>query len=124
MRRDHDSTPQPGRKATQTPNREVILACQQTGRRVAIISNNSQAAVGTYLQLQDLAEHVDVVVGRTDPDPQLLKPHPHLVPRALDALGGDPAMSSFVGDSTSDVLSPRRPVPTASLRQQAGGSVA
>jgi hypothetical protein len=46
-----------------------------------------------------------VIVGRTDPDPQLLKPHPHLVLRVLDTLGGDPAMSSFVGDSTSDVLS-------------------
>jgi hypothetical protein len=50
------------------PNREVILACQQTGRRVAIISRNSQAAVEPHLQLQDLAEHVDVIVGRTDPE--------------------------------------------------------
>ena len=92
--------------ATPTPDaREVILACQQTGRRVAIISNNSQAAVETYLRAQHLAEHVDVVVGRTDPDPRLLKPHPHLVLRALDALDGDPATSSFVGDSTSDVQS-------------------
>jgi HAD superfamily hydrolase (TIGR01509 family) len=85
--------------------REVLLGCQQTGRRVAIISNNSQTAVETYLQAQGLAAHVDVIVGRTDPDPHLLKPHPHLVLRALDALGGDPARSSFVGDSTSDVLS-------------------
>ena len=92
--------------ATPTPDaREVILACQQTGRRVAIISNNSQAAVETYLRAQHLAEHVDVVVGRTDPDPRLLKPHPHLVLRALDALDGNPATSSFVGDSTSDVQS-------------------
>jgi phosphoglycolate phosphatase-like HAD superfamily hydrolase len=46
-----------------------------------------------------------VVVGRTKPDPRFLKPHPHLVLRALDALGGDPATSSFVGDSTSDIQS-------------------
>jgi HAD superfamily hydrolase (TIGR01509 family) len=92
--------------ATPTPHaREVILACHQTNRRVAVISNNSQAAVETYLQAQHLAEHVDMVVGRTDPDPRLLKPHPHLVLRALDALGGDPATSSFVGDSTSDIQS-------------------
>jgi HAD superfamily hydrolase (TIGR01509 family) len=94
--------------ATATPTsgaREVILACQQTGRRVAVISNNSQAAVETYLKAQDLAETVDVIVGRTDADPRLLKPHPHLVLRALDALGGDPTTSSFVGDSTSDVRS-------------------
>ena len=46
-----------------------------------------------------------LVVGRTDPDPRLLKPHPHLVLRALDALGGDPTICAFVGDSTSDVQS-------------------
>ena len=92
--------------ATPTPDaREVILACQQTGRNVAVISNNSQAAVETYLQAQGLAKHVDIIVGRTDPDPRLLKPHPHLVLRALHALGGDPATSSFVGDSISDVQS-------------------
>ena len=44
-----------------------------------------------------------MIVGRTDPDPRLLKPHPHLVLRALDALGGDPAICAFVGDSTSDI---------------------
>ena len=92
--------------ATPTPDaREVILACHQTGRRVAVISNNAQAAVETYLQAHHLAEHIDVIVGRTDPDPRLLKPHPHLVLRALDALGGDPATSAFVGDSTSDIQS-------------------
>jgi len=92
--------------ATPTPDaREVILACHQTSRRVAAISNNSQAAVETYLRAHHLAEHVDVIVGRTDPDPRLLKPHPHLVLRALDALGGDPATSAFVGDSTSDIQS-------------------
>jgi HAD superfamily hydrolase (TIGR01509 family) len=92
--------------ATPTPDaREVILACQHTGRRVAVISNNSQAAVETYLRAHHLAEQVDVIVGRTNPDPRLLKPHPHLVLRALGALKGDPARSSFVGDSTSDVQS-------------------
>ena len=92
--------------ATPTPDaREVILACHQTNRRVAVISNNSQAAVQTYLQAHHLAEHIDVIVGRTKPDPRLLKPHPHLVLRALDALDGDPATSSFVGDSTADVQS-------------------
>lgn len=52
-----------------------------------------------------LAEHIDIIVGRTDPDPRLLKPHPHLVLRALDALHGDPATSAFIGDSTSDIQS-------------------
>jgi HAD superfamily hydrolase (TIGR01509 family) len=92
--------------ATPTPYvRDVMLACHQTGRPVAVISNNAQAAVETYLQAHHLAEHIDVIVGRTDPDPRLLKPHPHLVLRALDALHGDPATSAFIGDSTSDIQS-------------------
>jgi beta-phosphoglucomutase-like phosphatase (HAD superfamily) len=72
---------------------------------VESISNNSQAAVETYLRAHQLAEQVHVIVGRTDPDPRLLKPHPHLVLRALDALGGDPSTCAFVGDSTSDIQS-------------------
>jgi HAD superfamily hydrolase (TIGR01509 family) len=92
--------------ATPTPDaREVILACHQTGRRVAVISNNAQAAVETYLQAHHLTEHIDVIVGRADANPRLLKPHPHLVLRALDTLGGDPAVSAFVGDSISDIRS-------------------
>jgi HAD superfamily hydrolase (TIGR01509 family) len=93
------------KSATPTPHaRDVILACHQTSRRLAVISN-SQAAVETYLRTHHLAEHVDVIVGRTQPDARLLKPHPHLVLRALDALDGDPATSAFVGDSTSDIQS-------------------
>jgi HAD superfamily hydrolase (TIGR01509 family) len=90
--------------ATPTPDaRDVLLACHQTGRRVAVISNNAQLAVQTYLQAHHRTEHIDVIVGRTDPDPRLLKPHPHLVLRALDALGSDPATCALVGDSISDI---------------------
>jgi HAD superfamily hydrolase (TIGR01549 family) len=94
--------------ATATPTsyaRDVLVACHRTSRPVAIISNNSQAVVETYLQAHHLTAYVDVIVGRTEPDPRLLKPNPHLVLRALDALGGDPPASAFVGDSTSDIHS-------------------
>jgi HAD superfamily hydrolase (TIGR01509 family) len=85
----------------------VILACHRTRRRVAVISNNSQAAVERYLAAPRLAAHVDVTVGRTQPDPALLKPHPHLILRALDALGSDPATCALVGDSISDIEAAR-----------------
>jgi HAD superfamily hydrolase (TIGR01509 family) len=94
------------RTAQPTPHaREVILACHQTGRAVAVISNNSQAAVDAYLHEHGLAEHVDVVVGRTESDPSRLKPSPHLVVRALRALNGLPPSCTLVGDSVSDVKS-------------------
>jgi HAD superfamily hydrolase (TIGR01509 family) len=94
--------------ALPTPHaREVILACHRTRRRVAVISNNSQAAVARYLAAHRLAEHVDVIVGRTEPDPGLLKPDPHLVVQALDALGSDPAACALVGASIADIPAAR-----------------
>ena len=94
------------RTATPTPHAaELVQTWRDAGRRVAAVSNNSQAAVTAYL-----AEHgpeLDLVVGRTSPDPTLLKPNPHLVTRAIDALGAVADESVFVGDSPSDIAAGR-----------------
>jgi HAD superfamily hydrolase (TIGR01509 family) len=96
------------RTAEPTPYaREAILACHATNRAVAVVSNNSQAAVETYLQLHQLDHHVDLVVGRTQPDPTLLKPSPYLLVHAMQALGADQDACAFVGDTSSDVQSAR-----------------
>ena len=50
---------------------------------------------------------LDLVVGRTSPDPALLKPSPHLVTRAIDALGAATDESVLVGDSPSDIAAGR-----------------
>lgn len=91
-------------RARPTPYaRETILACRQTQRTVAVVSNNSTEAVETYLTAHDLIDHVDLVVGRTDLDPALLKPHPHLILQAVRALSADPATCILIGDSVSDI---------------------
>jgi HAD superfamily hydrolase (TIGR01509 family) len=96
------------RTAKPTPHaREVILACHATNRAVTVVSNNSQAAVEAYLRNHQLDHHVDLVVGRTQPDPTLLKPSPYLVVRAMQALGADRDASAFVGDNPADVQSAR-----------------
>ncbi len=96
------------RTAKPTPHaREAILACHATNRAVAVVSNNSQAAVEAYLRTHQLDHHVDLVVGRTQPDPALLKPSPYLVVRAMRALGADRYDCAFVGDTPSDVQSAR-----------------
>jgi phosphoglycolate phosphatase-like HAD superfamily hydrolase len=48
-------------------------------------------------------------MGRTGPDPSLLKPSPHLVVEAMRALDADPHRESYVlvGDSVSDVTAAR-----------------
>ncbi|MGH8902773.1 MAG: HAD family hydrolase [Egibacteraceae bacterium] len=90
--------------ARPTPHaRETILACNQTGRTVSVVSNNSTTAVEAYLTAYELIQYVGLVVGRTDPDPALLKPHPHLIVQAVRALSANPATCILIGDSTSDI---------------------
>ena len=94
------------RTAKPSPHaREAILACHATNRAVAVVSNNSQAVVEAYLQTHQLDHHVDVAVGRTQPDPTLLKPNPYLVVRAIQALDADRDACAFVGDNPADVQS-------------------
>ncbi len=84
---------------------EVLLACRETQRPVAVVSNNSKEAVESYLKRRRFIEHISCVAGRTDPHPNLLKPSPHLVLEAVHALGADPGASVLVGDSTGDIVS-------------------
>jgi phosphoglycolate phosphatase-like HAD superfamily hydrolase len=96
------------RTATPTPHAdEVIRAWRRGGRRAAIVSNNSSAAITAYLSAHGV--DTDVVMGRTSPDPSLLKPSPHLVVEAMRALDTDPHREAYVllGDSVSDVTAAR-----------------
>jgi phosphoglycolate phosphatase len=80
---------------------EVIGAWREAGRHVAVVSNNSRAAVSAYLAAHQI--EADAVVARTSSDPSLLKPNPHLVTTAIATLHGSKEASVFVGDSVSDV---------------------
>jgi phosphoglycolate phosphatase len=92
--------------ATPTPHaEELISAWRDAGRRVAAVSNNSQAAVTAYLAQRGL--ELDLIIGRTSSDPALLKPSPHLVTQAVHALGAATDESVFVGDSPSDIAAGR-----------------
>jgi phosphoglycolate phosphatase len=96
------------RTAMPTPHAsELIDIWRRRGRRTAIVSNNSSAAITAYLAAHDI--DVDVVMGRTSPDPGLLKPSPHLVREAMRALDADPDPHAYVlvGDSVSDVIAAR-----------------
>ena len=83
---------------------ELIREARQTGRGVAIVSNNSEAAIHAYLDLHQLAEHVALVLGRHGDDPDLMKPSPYLVRAAVGILDTEGRYCVFVGDSPSDVL--------------------
>jgi phosphoglycolate phosphatase len=82
---------------------ETIHACHDTGRTVAIVSNNSDDAVHAYLTTHHLAGQVDYVSARTPADITRLKPHPHLVTQATHALAANPATCVLIGDSITDI---------------------
>jgi phosphoglycolate phosphatase len=82
---------------------EVVTACQNSGRSVAVVSNNSAAAVHSYIAHHGLDDRIDLVVARTNHDPALLKPSPHLIAKAIDALNAELEKCTLVGDSVTDV---------------------
>ncbi|MET8261772.1 Imm21 family immunity protein [Micromonospora sp. NPDC005205] len=85
---------------------DLVRACLATGRSLAIVSNNSAAAIGAYLGRRDRARYFAAVVGRGE-HPDLLKPDPTPVVRALRALKVAPDAAVLVGDSATDVEAAR-----------------
>ena len=84
-----------------------MTACQNSGRSVAVVSNNSSRAVHTYLARHGLDHRINLVVARTNHDPALLKPSPHLITQAAHALNAEPGECTLVGDSVTDVQAAR-----------------
>lgn len=87
---------------------ETLRSLTDEGRSVAIVSNNSAQAIRAYLDGHDLSRFVSHVAGRTGPDVTLLKPNPHLLHAAMQAVGASPIQSVMVGDSPSDMEAARR----------------
>ncbi|WP_328446070.1 HAD family hydrolase [Amycolatopsis sp. NBC_00438] len=81
----------------------LIRTWHASGRKIAIVSNNSTSAINAYLDLYDIRAAIDVVSGRTGPDTALLKPNPHLLVQAINDLDVTPNECVFIGDSLSDV---------------------
>lgn len=83
---------------------DLIVTATQTGRTVTVVTNNSGAAVTTYLGQQHLGPYVGKIVGRDDPDPALMKPSPYRVRIAVSSLRAEPEDCVFIGDTETDVL--------------------
>jgi HAD superfamily hydrolase (TIGR01509 family) len=84
---------------------DAIRACHQSGRRLAVVSNNAQEAVETYLTTHGLTAWVDAVVGRPFAAPQQMKPDTYLLRLAVETLGEQPERCLMIGDSTTDMIS-------------------
>lgn len=92
------------RVAEPTPGSdESVQACLDSGRQLAILSNNSAAAVTEYLRLHGLTDSFGAVVGRAYAAPHLMKPHPAPLIRVLDLAGFTAEEAVLIGDSVTDV---------------------
>jgi phosphoglycolate phosphatase-like HAD superfamily hydrolase len=58
---------------------EVISAWKATGWQLAVVRNNSSAAVEAYLGIHGLRADIDFISARANADTTLLKPSPFLV---------------------------------------------
>lgn len=89
---------------TPTPGAHALLAAlHAAGTPVVIVSNNDASAIHNYLQRHELSAYVRDVIGRPFMRPDLMKPHPHTVERALEVTGSALASTVFIGDSVSDI---------------------
>ncbi|MFD5088097.1 HAD family hydrolase [Kitasatospora sp. NPDC058406] len=92
------------RVARPTPGGESVLrAAVRSGRLVSIVSNNSGAAIETYLSEHGLSDYGAGVFGRAPGDPSSMKPNPRLLLEAMQAAGTRPDYCIFIGDAARDV---------------------
>ncbi|MFF7238438.1 HAD-IA family hydrolase [Streptomyces collinus] len=81
----------------------LIRTWTAVGSRLAITTNNSPRVVRSYLDGRGLtACFAPHIYGRTA-DLHLLKPDPHCLNRALNAMGAAPGSALMIGDSLSDL---------------------
>lgn len=86
---------------------DVLETLAAAGHTIAVVSNNSEAAVGSYLYANELEDLVHLISARNDADPDLLKPNPHLLIRAMEQLGAERESCVMVGDSITDIEAAR-----------------
>jgi phosphoglycolate phosphatase len=87
---------------------EVIASARESGRIIGVVSNNGPRAVNAYLDRHGLSDGIRLVVARTSHYPALLKPSPHLINEAVRGLDANPATSTLVGDSFTDIEAAHR----------------
>ncbi|GAA3826216.1 HAD family hydrolase [Streptomyces phyllanthi] len=85
----------------------LIRTWNAVGARLAVTTNNSPRAATRYLSSRGLTECFGpYVYGRTQ-NLHWMKPDPHWLHHALNAMGADPSTSLMVGDSPPDYLAAR-----------------
>ncbi|MFF4254041.1 HAD family hydrolase [Streptomyces sp. NPDC001663] len=81
----------------------LIRTWSAVGSRLAVATNNSPRTVSDYLSRRGLADcFAPHVYGRTS-ELDLLKPNPHCLKQALNAMGSAPSAALMIGDAPTDL---------------------
>lgn len=95
------------KSASPTPYaHDVLISVARSGRRISIVSNNSEQAIRAYLRLHALEQYIFSIAAR-DHNPSLMKPSPYLIDHAVAELDQEAARGVLVGDSVSDIAAAR-----------------
>jgi len=86
---------------------EFVRGLAGRGVRLAVVTNNAPQVADRYLRLHGLRECFAFIHGRTT-DPDLMKPHPDVLRRALRDLCLSPKDAVMFGDTDADVVAARR----------------
>lgn len=82
---------------------EVLRSLHSQGKRVVIVSNNSEAAVRAYLHANGLEHFIEGVSARASSEVAQLKPSPFLLREAMRAAEAEAADCVMIGDSATDI---------------------
>ncbi|MFF4271195.1 HAD family hydrolase [Streptomyces sp. NPDC001536] len=94
-------------QALPTPGaKELIHRLRKNGLRLAVVTNNSPRAADRYLRDWGMRDQFTAIHGRSS-DPDLMKPHPHVVLRALRSLDMSPTKAVMIGDTPTDLEAAR-----------------
>ncbi|GHE31868.1 HAD family hydrolase [Streptomyces capitiformicae] len=90
-------------RKSHTPDADrLIRLLAGMGARLAVVTNNAESAADCYLRARGLREHFAYIHGRTT-NPDLMKPHPDVVLRALRSLTLPAREAVMIGDTPTDV---------------------
>jgi phosphoglycolate phosphatase-like HAD superfamily hydrolase len=80
---------------------DPLIRTWSTLARFALNTNNSPLAAARYIESRGLTGCFPYIYGRTQ-DLDLMKPNPHTLRQALNAMGADPTCTLMIGDAPTD----------------------
>lgn len=97
------------RTAAPTPGGAASMrATVASGRRIAVVSNNSAESVRAFFAERPLPQFADgPIVGRRFGRPELMKPHPAPILETLRLIDVSPEKAVLIGDSLTDLIAAR-----------------